>query len=284
MKTNRKTQIIGWLLFLFAIGFFCIQMGFMYLQANYEAEYVDNRLFYIINMLFVICLALALWLLLALSNKWKWFGASISVVFILVNVVLLVTSSKDIRLVTSISPNFKQVFSIKENTDTGEAVFYRSYYGILARPKEKLPYQTDGTFQVKWLADDVAVATYKAADDTIHQYVGTYGDRSSGISYYYVGAEVHGLWKGEGVEVLSSQEGITVTQNNQTELFDWEHVVQFGTLAVVLTRENEAVWTIALNENFEVNSNTTSSQTGEISLYRATMGDMEPIILQYAGN
>ncbi|PAV27968.1 hypothetical protein CIL05_19060 [Virgibacillus profundi] len=281
MKQKGKLiKIAGWILFLFAFGFFCLQMGYLFAHERFQVEYIDNRLFYLINISCVICLSLAIFLLLTLTKKWKWIGTGVVIVFIIVNGVLLTFSNQEVKNITSISPNFKQVLSIKENIESGNAVYYRSYYGILARPQEKLPYVTDGEFQVEWLANDVAAVTYKAADNTIHQFIGTYGDRGTGRSYYYVGAEIHGRWKGNNAEVVSNTEGITVTQNGKTELFEWDNIVQFGTLAVVLMKNNEAAWTIALNENFQMHSNSAIPPSGEISLYQATMEKNKPIILQ----
>src|SRR5699024_1336599 len=102
--------------------------------------------------------------------------------------------------------------------------------------QERLPFQTKGEFQVKWLADDIAAVTYEANDNTMQQFIGTYGDRGSGRSYYYVGAEIHGRWQGENINLISDTEGITVIENGETELFEWERIQQFGTLAVVLKR------------------------------------------------
>lgn len=283
MRQNRGKwiKIIGWILFLFATGFFCLQMGYLVVHARFQVEYIDNRLFYIINIFCVICLTLAILLLLRLTKNFKLIGASIVVVFIIVNAVTLVGSNQEIKNITSVSPDFKHVLSIKENTEIGEAVYYRSYYGFLARPKERLPYETDGDFKVDWLANDVAAVTYKAADNTIQQYIGTYGDRGSGRSYYYVGAEIHGIWQGETLEVVSDTEGISVTENGKTELFDWDNIHQFGTLAVILKKNNEAIWTISLNENFEVHSAASEPTVGSISLYKATMEKNQPITLHY---
>ncbi|WP_163970432.1 hypothetical protein [Oceanobacillus halotolerans] len=282
MKQNKDIRkIIGWILFLFAAGFFCLQLGYLFIHERFQVEYIDNRLFYIINILCVTCLGLAILLLLTLTKKWRWIGASVMVVFIVVNGVLLVTSNQEIKNITSLSPDFKHVLSIKENVKNGEAVYYRSYYGILARPKERLPYETDGEYNVEWLADDVAAVTYKAVDDTIQQFIGTYGDRGSGSSYYYVGAEIHGRWEGSDVSVVSNTEGISVTENGETELFEWENMEQFGTLAVVLKKNNEAVWTISLNENFKVHSAASEPTVGNISLYKATMEENQPITLHY---
>lgn len=165
--------------------------------------------------------------------------------------------------------------------EIGEVVYYRSYYGILARPIEKLPYETTGEFKIKWLADDVAAVTYKAKDHSIQQFIGTYGDRGSGRSYYYVGAEIHGIWQGNNIEVLSDRKGISVTVNGEIELFEWNNIQQSGTLAVVLKRNNEAVWTISLNKNYKIISDASEQNVGNISIYKATMEENEPIILHY---
>ncbi|ASS89197.1 hypothetical protein [Aeribacillus pallidus] len=184
---------------------------------------------------------------------------------------MFVAKGKKVKNIISISPDFKHVLSIKENTESGDAVYLRSYYGILSRPKERLPYKTDGEFKVEWLANDIAAVTYKTVDHTIQQFIGTYGDRGNGRSYYYVGAEIHGRWQGNNVEVVSHSEGISVTHNGKKELFYWDHITQFGTLAVVLMRHNEEIWTISLNENFVADSADSEHTTGEISLYQATM-------------
>lgn len=253
-QTNKLTRIIGWILFVFAIGFFCLQMGYFYVHANYKAEYVDNRIFYLVNVLFVICTALAMWLLLHTKKRWKQIGAGVAVIFMTANLVLMVNSNKQVRNRTSISPDFKHVFSVKEDIESGEAVYYRSYFNILARPTEKLPYEIDEVFSMEWLANDVAAFTYGAPDNTIHQFVGTYGSRDSSQSYHYVGAEMQGEWADGNTRVVSNTDGISVSKNGETGSFDWDHIVQFGTLAVVLMNDNEAAWTISLNKNFESNT------------------------------
>ena len=58
-------------------------------------------------------------------------------------------------------------------------------------------------------------------------------------------------------------------------------IEQFGTLAIVLKQNDEAVWTIALNENFVVDSSSAEGSKGNITLYKADLGDVEPITLHY---
>ncbi|MEI3612209.1 hypothetical protein [Pseudogracilibacillus sp. SO30301A] len=286
MKKNKKKRIkiIGYILFLFAIAFFCLQMGYLLVHAKYQVEYADNRLFYFINIICVLCLLLSILLIFNFTKTFKLLASSMIGLFIIGNILLLIISNNQVNNIISISPSFKNVLSIKEKVDSGDAVYYRVHYGILARPKEKLPYETVGEFNVEWLANDVAAVTYKAKNNTIQQFIGTYGDRGNGISYYYVGAEINGQWQADNAEVISNTEGISVTTNGKTELFKWENIVQYGTLAVVLKENDEAVWTISLNENFEVQSDASQPTEGNISLYRAALEEKQlPIILQYKG-
>ncbi|MDY0395723.1 hypothetical protein ACFSMW_19875 [Virgibacillus halophilus] len=272
-------KIAGWFLFILAVGFFGLQMGYLFAHARYHAEYVDNRLFYVINMLCIICAGAAILLLVKSSRKWKFVGAVMVILFVAVQSVLLTESDKQIKNISSISPDFQHVLSMKEKN--GETVYFRTYYKILALPKEKLPDETTGKFKVQWLANDVAAITYQTIDDKVQQFIGTYGDRGEGVSYYYVGAEIHGQWKGKDAAVLSDEEGITVSWHGQTELFKWEQVQQYGTLAVVLHRNHEAAWTIALNDNFEIHSNAAKTPAGEITLYPADIdGGQAPVMLK----
>ncbi|MFD1707216.1 hypothetical protein ACFSCZ_10780 [Siminovitchia sediminis] len=152
----------------------------------------------------------------------------------------------------------------------------------MARPKEKLSYPTNGDFKVKWITGDVAAVTYSSADNSIHQYVGTYGDRGD-RSYYYVGPSIQGRWSGEDIEVISNQGGMKVIVKGSVDEFEWNELVQFGTLAIVLTKNGEAAWTIALNENFEIQSESLVPPIGDISIYKATMEKSKPVILKYRG-
>lgn len=280
-KRDKWTKIIGWILFLFAVGFFCLQSGYLYVRNRYQVEYIDDRLFYIINIIWVICLFLAILLLLKLTRRFKLISVSIVSIFILVHAALLVDRNREIINITSVSPDFKQVFSIKENAKTGDAVYYRSYYGILGRPKEVLPNEIAGEYTVEWLANDIAAFTYQTADNTLQQFIGTYGERKNGMSYYYVGAEIQGQWQGDNIKVISNPDGIAITENKNTELFEWDNIQQFGTLAVVLKKNNEAVWTISLNENFVVRSDSSAPTVGNISLDKVSTEKNQPLTFQY---
>ncbi|WP_335872332.1 hypothetical protein [Bacillus sp. 2205SS5-2] len=124
------------------------------------------------------------------------FFSIITVVLTLLHSGLMINRSYKIKQIVNISPYLKNLLVIKENSDTGQAIYYRTDYGFLARPKEDLPYKTSGDFKVKWVEEDIAAVTYKATDNTIHLYIGTYGDRNRG-AYTYVRPSLQGQWMGK---------------------------------------------------------------------------------------
>jgi len=273
---NSSKRLIGWISFVIAIIFFCLQMIYFYLHAKFLVEYSDNRIFYVLNIAIAILLGLSMMVLFTIKKIWKFISLTILLLFILINTTLLF--KHPVLQIVSASPDFKNIFVVKEIG--GEAKYYRTYYGIFARQKEVLPYQLKGEYKIDWLTNDVAAMTYKALDESIHQYIGTYGDRGSGNSYYYVGSALHGEWSGSNSLISTHTEGITVEHAGSKETFNWDKIVQFGTLAVVLVDGHEAKWTIALNDDFKIDSNSGIGVAGTISLSQASMEDKEILILK----
>lgn len=277
-STRRNTiRLLGWLLFLVGVGIFCMESGFLVFHEKYTIEHIDQRLFYLLNILCIICLITGCYLCFTFTKRIKQISLIAVIIFSLLHLGLLFDTQTKINHVIRFSPDYKHVLIIKEDIDSGQAIYHRSLYGIFSRPHTSLPGQPKGEFKIDWLANDVVAVTYKTRDDTIQQYIGTYGDRGNG-HYYYVGSEIAGHWEGDRYEVSSDTAGITVIDHGNKELFTWENIEQFGTLAIVLKKDNHARWTIALNENFTVQNGNFLS--GNISLYQATMENNQPIILQ----
>lgn len=126
MKQTTKCKKGGWLFFFIAIGFFCVQMGFFFLQSRYEVEYVDNRLFYLMNISIVIFMVLSIIFLLTLTKMWKMVIASITVVLILNQVSLLINHNSRTKHIVSLSTDLRHVLVIKENRETGQATYFAS--------------------------------------------------------------------------------------------------------------------------------------------------------------
>ena len=271
----------GVLYFLIAALLFIWQIAYLLLGGKFSVEYVYNQLFFIINIVIVLFLGLALWLIFSFSKKQIITGISIILLFVLLNMILLFYDSSKVNTIRSLSPDSKHILLLKENTQTDETHYYRIYYQLFARKMNALPYQTKGEFKVKWLADDVAAVTYKAKDDTIHQYIGTYGYRED-PNYKHVGPTISGKWESDQGEILVDTKGIHVFMDGNSEHYDWKEVVQFGTLAVVLVKNNQAEWTISLDENFKDNLNNSLPPSGHITLYKADFSSNEPIQLHFA--
>ncbi|GGP12022.1 hypothetical protein [Oceanobacillus neutriphilus] len=283
MKQNNKKgwqKVVGIIVLLIGAGLFCLQLGYLYVQSNYQMAYIDHRLFYFINIACMICLLLAILLLLSTTKKFNLISTGITVLFIAAQLIMLSGSNQLVKSVTMLSPDKKHVLAIKEDLQTNEVVYYRPYFGIFARAQERLPASVAGELKVEWLANDIAAVTYQTIGKSNRQFIATYGDRGGRTSYYQVGAQIHGTWQGENVELISDPEGITITTDGETEHFNWENTQQFGTLAIILEKDNEAAWTISLDENFEVTSDMTQYTDENITLYRATMDDNEPVKLQ----
>ncbi|MCR8849308.1 hypothetical protein NQ095_12880 [Rossellomorea sp. SC111] len=280
MKPTKKR--IGRLLFILSIILFIFQMGYLFLNDTYNLEYIDNRLFYVVNTLIVAGMAASIFLLFIIPKTWKIISSVTAVILILLQGGLILNHGQQTKQIVSFSPDMKNQFVLKEDRKTGEAVYYRTYYRFFARPKEVLPYETQGKFKLKWLENDIATLTYRASDNSIHQYIGTYGARDSGISYTYVGPTIQGQWKGNDARIDCTPKGISIDYNGKSgQYYDWDNVVQFGTIAIVLMRDGEAEWTIGLNEHFQSHSNDPKPPSGEITLYRASMDRVEPVRLTF---
>jgi hypothetical protein len=279
MKPTKKR--IGCLLFILSIILFIFQMGYLFLHAAYTLEYIDNRLFYVVNILITAGMTASIFLLFSIPKTWKIISSVTAIILILLQGGLILNHDQQTKQIVSFSPDMKNQFVLKEDRKTGEAVYYRAYFRIFARPKEVLPYETQGKFKLKWLENDIAALTYRASDNSIHQYIGTYGARDSGISHSYVGPTIQGQWEGNDARIDSRPEGISINYNGKSGQYSWDNVVQFGTIAIVLMKAGEAEWTIGLNENFQSHSNDPKPPSGEITLYRASMDHVEPVKLTF---
>ncbi|WP_061809100.1 hypothetical protein [Rossellomorea vietnamensis] len=144
---NKK--IAGRILFILSIALFIFQMGYLFLHASYELEYIDHRLFYAFNILIVAGMVVSIFLLFPIPKVWKIVSYVTAGILILLQGGLIMNQSQQTKQIVSFSPDMKNQFVLKEDRKTGEAVYYRTYYRIFARPKEVLPYETQGEFKLK---------------------------------------------------------------------------------------------------------------------------------------
>lgn len=177
------------------------------------------------------------------------------------------TAARQFTEYTSQSPDGRHSVIIRYDNESEDAVCYRSFrqFSLLMRKAKEIPYSIDGEPKMQWTADDVCAVTYIGNDGIMHQYVATFGDRSSGNSYYYVTTAIYGDWSGveEGTQSWKIQSPVSESQTAQRgimikiekvgviggieEYYTYSDCVQFGTTAIVLCRGGLPRWTITIN-------------------------------------
>ncbi|MFW0781351.1 hypothetical protein ACM6N5_13900 [Rossellomorea marisflavi] len=276
---NKRKQVMGWCCFALSVILFLFQGLYLILHLRWRVEYADNRLFYLMTIFIVVCATVALIVLMDLKKNGKSLLLVIAIVIILLHGVLSFRHSRAVRELVSLSPDWKTYFVLKQDRLSGKTDYYRPYYGPFVQAKVTLPFSMKGDAKIKWIEDDIVAATYHAEDGSIHQFIGTFGDRGQGSSYTNVALSFPGTWKGENFILTSTTEGLTVKHGDEVERFSWENIVQFGTLAVVLTENDEARWTVALGGDFISHENDPAPPSGSIYLYEAIDGSNEPVPL-----
>ncbi|MFC4401688.1 hypothetical protein [Gracilibacillus xinjiangensis] len=84
-------------------------------------------------------------------------------------------------------------------------------------------------------------------------------------------------------KVHTTPEGITIFHQGMEQFFGWEQVKQYGTLAVVLSENDEDKWAIGLGKRHQVESAGKEQKKSKIVLYKAELEQAEEIHLQYQG-
>ncbi|MBM0066220.1 hypothetical protein [Alkalicoccobacillus gibsonii] len=277
MKTNKPWRTILALCFLlFSLGLFFLQIGYLFVPRllSREVEYIHTLLFYWINCVCIISLAVSFLFYFNRSKKWLLTGGTAVTLFLALNGYFIYSTSQNVHSTLSFSPDGSNTLVLKQDIQKGEMIYYRDYYYILARPLQRLSTNNE-KINVKWLANDIAAVTYQDSDQNTQQHIATYGDRGDGISYYDVGAQIHGEWQSGDTRVTSGPEGIYLEEDGQTHHFDWEHTQQYGTLALVLKDNEQAAWVIALADDFVAQLEAPASQPGHIVLYPSSLNERE---------
>ena len=180
----------------------------------------------------------------------------LAVLFCFSLVLMALYGFTNTSLVT-LSPDASHLTVLKQDNETGKVTVYRNSILLFARRYEQFPETVSGDIKTQWLNPDVCAVTYRDDARTLHQYVCTYGDRADGGYYYYVSSVIHGRWAFEsrntdGMTLTVDDKGITVKDGSTGQVYAYDDCIQFGTLALVLCRNGEPEWTIALNEDCTV--------------------------------
>ena len=262
IKIKKIKKIIGIISIIILILSLLIQGAYLYVLRKHNFEYVIDILEYIMNEITIVSATISMILLTKNKRIKNIITYILCALFSIINIAFMFNNGFKNRCIISFSSDFSNELVLKANKDTGAIRLYRNQKLFLfAKENEQFEYELDGEIKKQWLEDDICAITYKDKDGNLREFVVTYGDRGNGISYYYVTTALIGNWQvstqyGNATQMLVDSKGITIKKNGKSELFKYEECKQYGTIALVLYKNNVPKYVIGLDKNCEIDEKT----------------------------
>lgn len=270
-KENRKRKLIKIVQILSIIIFvlmLLLQLGYLCIMKPNGYEYINDSIFYIVNELIMITGMVFFVLQLKKLKAIKIVVVIIAVILSIINLAFMINNGMNIRTILSFSNDFSNELVLKQNKENGETRLYKYAKLILfAKPYERFEYSEIGDIKHQWLTNDICNITYTDEDDNLRNYVATYGSRKGTDSYYYVFHALLGRWQTQADSVGNTkltvdEKGIKVTRDDTAEQFEFSDCKQYGVTALVLYKEDIPKYVIALNDDCEIDDDTTYIKNG----------------------
>ena len=282
---KRTIGIISCVLFVLS---FLLQIGYLIFLKPRSYVYVSDLLFYMINEIIILTCSLIFFTLVKIKKNFiKNIVISILLVILsVINIAFMINNGFENKWIVEFSKDFSSQLVLKKNKKTGEITYYKNTKVLFAKDEEIFSNEVEGAIKTQWLTNDICSITYKNKDGNLEEFVATYGDRGNGISYYYVTNTIVGNWQnfsqyGDDVKITVDSKGITIKKDEKEELFKFEDCKQYGTIAVVLYKNDVPCYVIALNENCELDeTNDIIKDGGTITLVEVSMGRTKTDILE----
>lgn len=273
---DKRPHIIkGGILAAAAILLAGMQAAYFFYNEKSGYEYIADWMLYAVSALILIAIYFSVYFYTGARKRALRMAGIPLGLLMCVNIVLMGLSGFKTGSVFAVSPDLHMMV-LKQDPQTGEVTTYRNQLLIFARRYEQLAYTADSPLKTQWLAPDVCAVTYADTGDNLRQYVGTFGDRASGPFYYTVTQAIRGRWSmdaknADDRKITADENGITIASGEQTETYSYDDCVQFGTLAIVLCKDGVPRWTIALNQDCNVNRMRTLDDGCTITLCRVSI-------------
>lgn len=270
-KENRKRKLIKVVKIVSIIIFvlmLLLQLGYLCIMKPNGYEYINDSIFYIVNELIMITGVTFLILQLKKLKIIKTVTVIIAVILSIINLSFMINNGMNIKTILSFSNDFSNELVLKQNRENGETRLYKYAKLILfAKPYERFEYSVIGDIKHQWLTNDICNITYTDEDDNLRNYVATYGSRKGTDSYYYVFHALLGRWQTQADSVGNTkltvdEKGIKVTRDDTAEQFEFSDCKQYGVTALVLYKEDIPKYVIALNDDCEIDDDTTYIKNG----------------------
>ena len=262
IKIKKIKKIIGIISIIILILSLLIQGAYLYVLRKHNFEYVIDILEYIMNEIIIVSATISMILLTKNKRIKNIITYILCALFSIVNIAFMFNNGFKNKCIISFSSDFSNELVLKANKDTGAIRLYRNQKLFLfAKENEQFEHELDGEIKKQWLENDICAITYKDKDGNLREFVVTYGDRGNGISYYYVTTALIGNWQvstqyGNATQMLVDSKGITIKKNGKSELFKYEECKQYGTIALVLYKNNVPKYVIGLDKNCEIDEKT----------------------------
>ena len=270
-KENRKRKLIKVVKIVSIIIFvlmLLLQLGYLCIMKPNGYEYINDSIFYIVNELIMITGVAFLILQLKKLKIIKTVTVIIAVILSIINLSFMINNGMNIKTILSFSNDFSNELVLKQNKENGETRLYKYAKLILfAKPDERFEYSVSGEIKHQWITNDICNITYTDKDDNLRNYVATYGSRKGTNSYYYVFNALLGRWQTQAdsigdTKLTVDEKGIKVTRDDAAEQFEFSDCKQYGVTALVLYEEDIPKYVIALNNDCEIDDDTTYIKNG----------------------
>ena len=273
-KVKKRIGSISIIIFGFSL---ILQAIYLIILKRHNYEYVIDALEYIINQIIILSAASSIVLLLK-KKKINIIIFCMTIIFTIVNIAFMCNNGLKNKSVVSFSKDFSNELIIKINNETGLIKLYRDTKLIIfAKEKEQFDYELTGKIKKQWIEEDICGITYKDKNNKLRAFVVTYGDRGDGISYYYVANALLGNWQvfttnGKPTQMLVDSKGIKITKDGKSEFFEYDKCKQYGTIALVLYKNEVPKYVIGLDKNCEIdNATNIIKKDGTITLAEISM-------------
>ena len=257
-KVKKRIGVISIIIFVFAL---ILQIVYLIIFKRHNYEYVIDALEYIINQIMILSATSSIILLLK-KKKINIIIYFMAVIFTIANIAFLCNNGLKNKSVVSFSKDFSNELILKINNDTGSIKLYRNAkLFIFAKENEQFDYELKGRIKKQWIENDICGITYKDKNNKLREFVVTYGDRGDGVSYYYVLNALLGNWQvfttnGKPTQMLVDSKGIKITKDGKSEIFEYNECKQYGTIALVLYKNEVPKYVIGLDKNCEIDNKT----------------------------
>lgn len=256
------TSVIGCSLLILQIGYFAVLKRF-------EFEYIHSMNQIIFNLIILCCLFINYCLIKKKNIKIQY--VLIGCLGVIIISIFGHHSFQKTEEISSFSSNLKNRAVLKYDDDQHRLDIYHYTYLCFARKSDTVATEING-YHGKWLTNDCYVFTYSNEENQRKVNVSTFGDRGDGISYFNIFPTLQGEWfnknNGETKTYLKESAGqLTLKIKNKTQYFDASETKQNGTIALTLSKDEEAQYIIVLDENCILNDDNLLDKNGTIQVY-----------------